>query len=279
MSLLNGKSSVKSMRVGLIAGEGDFPFLVAEAARAKGFSLVVTAIERQASDLLQELAEVYENFKIGEGQRVIDTLKKSGIKQTLMAGSISKKKVYQSGFKADNLSKNVLSGMKTTGDDKILKAVCSVLRLNGIGVMNPASLLKDKVTPKGLLSSRKPNEEEMKDIRLGVKIAKAVGKLDIGQTVVVKRGTVLAVEAIEGTDEMLRRIRNLGLSGGVMVKVSKPQQDLRFDMPVIGPKTIESASLSALSVIALESSKSLILHRDEVIRKANEARLSLWGIP
>lgn len=268
----------KKSPMGLIAGWGDFPRLVAEAAREKGYRLVIAAVERSDTQSLSELATVCENFSVGEARGVLDILKRNGVRCAVMAGGIPKNKTYRTDFEPDQLAQKVLSQLKTKGDDQVLRAVSAVLRINGIDVINPALFLKERFTPRRVLTKRTPSAGERSDIRLGFRVAKTIGRLDVGQTVVVKNGTVLAVEALEGTDETVKRVRGLGIPGGVIVKVSKPQQDLRFDMPIVGPQTVEMAYLSNCSVLALESGKSLVLYRDETIRKADEYGISILGV-
>jgi hypothetical protein len=264
--------------VGLIAGEGDFPRLVAEAARDRGMKLVLASVERPAQDLREYGSVFYGDFRIDEGERLLGVLKEHGVRRVLMAGAVPKKKMIGGAFQPDALTSRVLAGLKEKGDDRILRAVSAVLGANGIRVMSPAGLLAERLVPRGVLTRRAPDAREERDVRLGLRIARELGRLDVGQAVVVKDGAVVAVEALEGTDEMLRRAGALGARGGVLVKVSKPGQDLRFDMPVTGPGTVDAAAAAGVTVLALEARKSLLLHREEAVARADAAGIAIVGV-
>ena len=264
--------------VGLIAGSGDFPCMVAKSVRKEGLSLVVAAVERGNGAGLQEHASVYENFGIGEAERLLGFLHENGVRQTMMAGGVPKKKILQDDFKPDALARRVVKGSGAMGDDQVLKTICAILRINGISVLDPARFLSEDLTPRGVLTKRSPTKVEMRDVAVGLKVAKAVGRLDIGQSVVVKGGTVLAVEAIEGTDGAIRRAGEFAGGGAVLVKIAKPQQDLRFDMPVIGASTVQAAKAAGIGVIALQAGRSLMLRRAEVVRAADDRDVSIIGV-
>lgn len=277
-SSLGGLPSKDAM-VGLVAGTGDFPRLVAQAAQRQGYRLLVAAIERTDGELKNFAAE-YGEYGIGEGGRILDKLKKSGVRGVWMAGGLPKKKllVSEGSNGNDDLTRSVLAKMPQKGDDRLLRAVTAVLAASGIRVLNPAALLKESLTPKGSITSRELTDEERAGVDLGRRAAKAIGRLDIGQTVVVKSGAVIAVEAVEGTDAVIRRVGDLGIRGAVLVKVSKPQQDLRFDMPVVGLETVKNACEAGIAVLAIEAGKSLFLEREEAVQRANSAGLALVGI-
>lgn len=264
-------------KIGLIAGTGNFARLVAQALQARGYSLAIAGFEQENGALKNSAAE-YREFTLADGEKALAFLKNSGIRYTLMAGALPKKKVYSEDYKPDGLTRSVLSAVDQKGDDRLLKAVMSVLKLSGIKVLNPADLLPDRLVPKGVLTRRAVSAEEMQDVEFGRKTAKAIGYLDIGQTVIVKAKTVWAVEGIEGTDETIKRVGAMGLKGGVVVKVSKPQQDLRFDMPVIGSETVRCAARAGCAVLAVEAGKAFFLEREEAIRLADEGGISLIGI-
>ena len=274
----NGDRAGRAAAVGLIAGSGDFPILVARSASKRQGPLVVAGIELEDARELKGLASSYRGFKLGDAEKLLAFFKEEGVAATYMAGGIPKKKTYSTDFKPDGLAQKVLSGLAQKGDDEILKMVTRVLKLRGIEVLDPAAVLDEELAPRGVLTRRAPTGEEAKDIEFGRKIAKAVGLLDVGQAVAVKGASVLAVEAIEGTDAMIRRLADLGIAGAVVVKVSKPQQDLRFDMPVAGPATIDEMRASGAAVLAVEARRSLMLHRAESVRRADEAGIAVVGI-
>ncbi len=275
----NGSEPYADAAVGLIAGTGDFPLLVARAAQKRRWRLVVAGVETGSDGgELARLASNYRPFVLGEAEKLLSFFKEEGVRSTFMAGGIPKIKVYSPDFKADALAGKVLAGLAKKGDDQLLRAVTQVLKLRGIRVLDPAAVLEEEITPKGILTRRAPTAEEMKDVEIGRKAAKAIGFLDIGQAVVVKGSSILAVEAIEGTDAMIRRVRDTGVAGAVVVKMSKPQQDLRFDMPVAGPATIEAMRASGCSVLAVEARRSLMLHRRETAERADAAGIAVIGL-
>lgn len=273
----NGGGREARGAIGIIAGTGDFPLLVARSALKRGSRLIVAGVETGGGEL-ERLASRYRPFSLGEPEKLLSFFKEENVRSTYMAGGVPKMRMYSSGFKADGLMQRALSGLAKKGDDEMLRAAAKVLRLRGIEVLDPAAILDDELAPRGVLTHRAPTDEEMKDIETGRKAAKAIGLLDIGQAVAVKLSTVLAVEAIEGTDAMIRRIRELGVAGAVVVKVSKPQQDLRFDMPVTGPATIDAMRSSGCAVLAVEARRSLMLHRGETIKRADAAGITVIGI-
>jgi len=270
---------VKGTWVGLVAGTGDFPLYVADAVRRSGYRLVTAAIER-SDGALREQSDEFGEYGIGEGGRVLERLKKSGVRHVLLAGGLPKKKILEpSGAQEpDELTRSVLSKMNAKGDDALLRAVTAVLAANGIRVLDPAAFLKDRLTPRGVLTPNDLTASQKIDAQIGLKAARAIGRLDIGQTVVVKNGAVIAVEAVEGTDAVIRRVKELGIAGAVLVKASKPQQDLRFDMPVAGLKTVENARDAQIAAIALEAGKSLFLEREEAVKMAAAAGIALLGV-
>lgn len=264
--------------VGLVAGGGDFPVYVAEAASRRGCRLVVAAVERRENGALKKTAASHADFSISDGGRILLFLKREGVRRVFLAGGLPKKKIYGADFNADALTKKVLSHPGAKGDERLLRAVAAVLGANGIRVLDPAALLEDMVTPRGTLARRVPTEPEMRDVRLGLRTVRGIGRFDIGQTVVVRGGSVVAVEAIEGTDETIRRAGAMGLEGCVVVKAAKPRQDLRFDMPLAGPRTIEAAREARCSVIALEAGRTLIVDRGAATAACDRCGIALIGV-
>jgi len=265
--------------IGIVAGWGELPIWVAKSLHQKGYELKIIALERGTHDPLEDMASVFKRLTVEEGQEILKFLKGNQVKHLVLAGKVPRKKVHQSGFEPDALAQKILSEVgPQKGDERILKAISQALKFNGIQVLALAAVLEEDLTPSEVLTRRSPTDQEWKDIRFGLKMAKTIGKLDIGQMVVVKDGSVLAVEAIEGTDRTIRRVRELNMPGGIIVKASKPQQDLRFDLPVMGEETLILAKEAGCTVVAMEAGKSLIVNRPAVTQKADTLGMTLVGI-
>ena len=224
--------------LGLIAGGGVFPLMVADAARDKGLRVVAVAHEGETDPLLAEKVDEIAWIKLGQLGHLLKVLKKAGVTKTVMAGTINKKKMFEN-VRPDLRGLTLMSKLAIFHDDDILRAVAGELQREGIRIVSSAAHLPELLAPRGNLTRRKPNQEEREDVEFGWKIAKELGRLDIGQCVVVRRKTVLAMEAIEGTNETILRGGKLAKEKAVVVKVSKPNQDMRFDVPAVGPDTIE----------------------------------------
>ncbi|HEX9920878.1 MAG TPA: UDP-2,3-diacylglucosamine diphosphatase LpxI [Candidatus Methylomirabilis sp.] len=261
-------------QIGLIAGEGRFPFLVAQAAREKGLRIVAAAIKEEASPELSQAVDCIYWLHVGELGKLIRSFQREGIRQAVMAGKIQKRHLF-SQIKPDLRATLLYLRLKEKNDDAILKAICDELQSEGIELLECTSLISSLLAPQGVLTSRPPSEWERKDIEFGRRMARAIAGLDIGQTVVVKNCAVLAVEAIEGTNLAIRRGAEWGGEGVVVVKVAKPQQDLRFDVPVVGPDTLEVMREVKASVLALEAGKVIIVDKEEMLKAAEEAKISI----
>lgn len=282
LNLLRKKETLPGLgeaTVGLVAGWGELALEVAKVIRRKGYKLSVISLERGEDESLSEIAEHFHATTLDRGLEILDFLKKNEIRHLVLAGKVPKKRLHQNGFQPDAMTQEILQNAgDRKGDDRLLKAVWAALKINGISVIPLQSVLEDDLTPKAILTRRKPTPKEKRDLEFGYEIAKTMGRLDIGQTVVVKDGAVIAVEAMEGTDETLRRVKELNIPGNIVVKAAKPQQDLRFDLPVIGMNTLESAHQAGCSVLAVEKGKSLIFNRREVVDKADEYQMTIIGI-
>ena len=225
--------------IGLIAGGGQFPLLFAEAARARGRRVVAIAHINETSAELEEKADLTCWVKLGQLGKIIKFFRREGVRETVFAGTITKTRIFHDilpDFKGLTLWNKIDNRL----DDAILRAVAATLEEEGIRVLASTCYLDHLFFPQGLLTRKKPSAAQMEDIRFGWKVAREVGRLDIGQCVVVRDRSVLAVEAIEGTDAAIRRGGELAGSGAVVVKLKKPDQDFRFDLPATGPKTIET---------------------------------------
>jgi DUF1009 family protein len=266
----------KGDRIGLIAGGGQFPILIAKAAQSKGMGVFAVAHQGETDPLLEEYVGGIKWIKLGQLGQMINALKNNGVHDAIMAGTITKKKMFGR-VMPDLKGLALISKLAVFHDDDILRAVAGELEKNGITVMASTNFLPDLVAPPGCLTRRKPTKAETEDLQFGWKIAKSLGELDIGQCVVVRRKTVLALEAIEGTDETIRRGGSLAGENAVVVKVCKPHQDLRFDMPSVGIETIKTMDLVKAAVLAVEAGKTLIFDRSEMVSLANEKGISIFS--
>jgi len=263
-------------RIGLIAGSGKFPLLLAESAKRKGLKVIAVA---HKGETVTELAnKVDEITWIGLGQfgHLLSVFKSRKVRHVLMAGAITKAKMF-SNVRPDLKGLEVIGKLLIFHDDDILRAVARELEKEGISVESSTDYLPDLLAPSGYLTKRKASKEEMEDIEFGWMVAKELGRLDIGHCVVVRRKTVLAVEAIEGTDKTILRGGGLAKEGGTVIKVCKPNQDLRFDLPAVGINTIKVMLKVNASVLAIEAGKTLIFDKEEMIRLANSKNISIFS--
>jgi DUF1009 family protein len=260
--------------IGLIAGGGQFPLMVAEAARKQGLHVVAAAHLGETEPSLSEQVDDIVWIKLGQLGRLIKTLKKKGVNKALMAGSIGKRRMFEN-IRPDMRGLAVMSKLAIFHDDDILRAVARELAEEGIEIVSAASYVPGLVAPPGCLTKRRPRKAEKEDIDFGWEVAKELGRLDIGQCVVVRQKTVLALEAIDGTDETILRGGRLAREKAVVVKVSKPAQDLRFDLPSVGLETISVMSRVKASVLAVEAGKTLIFDKSEVIKYADGVGISI----
>jgi UDP-2,3-diacylglucosamine hydrolase len=261
-------------KVGLIAGNGMFPIAFAKAAKQKGIQIIAVAHE---GETLPELAEWVDGIfwvRVGQLGKLISIFKEQDVKDVMMAGGIKKTHLF-SGAVPDLRGITFFAKMIHKKDDSILRAVADELESEGIIVRESTMYLDNILAPAGVLTKRKPSKDEKKDIEFGWQMAKGIGKLDIGQTVLVKDQAVLAVEAIEGTDEAIRRGGLLCGQGAVVVKVCKPHQDLRFDLPAIGSQTIKIMQQVKASCLAIEAGKTIIIDRESVIADADRAGIAI----
>jgi hypothetical protein len=264
-------------RVGLIAGNGRFPILFARAARAEGVEVIAVAHEGETERELEKHVDTIHWVRVGQLDAIVQAFKETGIRQAVMAGGIRKTALMES-FAPDERGLRFLSQLNTWSDDAVLRGVARELLSDGIEVVESTFFVRSLLTPAGPLTERRPDPAQERDIEHGLKVAKAIGRWDVGQTVVVKSGIVLAVEAIEGTDEALRRGGRLGNGGVVAVKVSKPGQDLRFDVPAAGPETVETCREAGVAVLALEAQRTLLLDRKIFLQAADRSGLVVVGV-
>jgi len=266
--------SEKRETLGLIAGGGQFPLLVARAAKEQGLRVVAVAHRGETDSSLEHDVDEIVWIKLGQLGRLIKVLNKAGAEKALMAGSITKKRMFEN-IQPDLKGLALASKLAFLHDDGILRAVSEELARKGIEVVSCASYLPELLAPPGCLTLRRPENTEKADIRFGWKIAKELGRLDVGQSVVVRRKTVLALEAIDGTDETILRGGKLARKKAVVVKVSKPGQDLRFDLPSVGLETLHVMSRVKATVLAVETGMTLMFNRAEMIEYADKEGISI----
>jgi DUF1009 family protein len=264
-------------KIGLIAGNGIFPLEFAKAAKQKGLAVVAVAHEGETLPELAQLVDSIFWIKVGQLGKLISVFKEQGVTNALMAGGIKKTSLF-SGALPDLRGIALLARMAQKKDDSILRAVAAELESEGITIRESTLYLDSLVAAAGRLAKRSPSKDERLDIAFGWQMAKEVGKLDIGQTVVVKDRAILAVEAIEGTDAAILRGGALCREGAVVVKVCKPQQDLRFDLPAIGPKTIRSMIEVKAKCLAVEAGKTIVIERETLVREADAAGIAVIAI-
>lgn len=260
--------------LGIIAGKGVYPRLLADSARKQGVKrLFAVAFRKETNPVLEKYVDQVEWLYLGQLGAMLDVLKASAVKHVVMAGQITPTHLFRIRMDAPMLA--VLSRLRVRNAETIFGAVGNELRKIGVELM-PASLFMEHTMPEvGVLSARAPTEQEEVDIQLGLKVAKTTSSLDIGQTVVVKNGTILAVEAFEGTDAAIARAGELGGPAAVVVKVAKRGHDMRFDIPVIGEHTMKSLRRIKAAVLAVEANRTILLDRDVVITEANRQNLCL----
>ncbi len=264
-------------KIGLIAGSGELPKLIAADARARGFHIVAVGLEPLADKTLSSCVDEIKWVNVGKLGKIIETLKRSGIREAVMAGKVPKTLLYRGNITPDLRAVKLLFTLKDKSDDSILLAITKELERDGISLLNTTDFCPDMLTPQGVLTRGDITGDERKDIVFGWKVAKEMGRLDIGQTVVIKDRAVMAIEAIEGTDEAIRRGGSLSGEGAVVVKVSKPGQDMRFDVPVVGLNTLKAMVEVRARVLAVEAEKSILLQRESLVREAEKAGISVVG--
>jgi DUF1009 family protein len=260
--------------IGLIAGNGRFPLLVAQAARAEGKRIVAVAHRGETQPELASGVEAIHWIRLGELGKMIRIFRNEAVTQVIMAGGVDKKKLF-SRARPDLKGLKLLARMSQRRDDLILRTLAEELEKEGLKVLPSTTLLPSLLAPAGVLTRRKPTEEEERDIAFGWLLAKELGKLDIGQCLVVRKGAVVAVEAIEGTDAAILRGGQLAREKAVVIKVSKPTQDLRFDLPAVGEQTIQTMQEVKATVLAIEAQKTLIFDREATLALADRYRIAV----
>jgi DUF1009 family protein len=285
--------AVLGMKLGLIAGNGRFPFLLLDAARAEGREVVVAALREETDAEMDRRAAEDKGvtvhwLSLGELSRLIETFQKEGVRQAVMAGQVKHKQIF-SAIRPDWRLAKLLLNLRTRSTDMLLGAVAKVLDDEGIELISSTAFLEPLLAQEGALTERAPDEEERRNIEYGLQVARAVASFDIGQTVVVAAQACVAVEAMEGTDEAIERAGRLmeTMEGEAstlerrltVVKVAKPNQDMRFDVPVIGIRTIETMIGAGASCLSIEAGRTLLFDRGALLERARQNGIAIVARP
>lgn len=269
------------MRLGLIAGNGRFPFLVLDAAVAQGHEVTIIAAKEETFAELSDAAARHGSsihwISLGQLGRCISLLKDAGVTHAVMAGQVKLAKIIGGGVMPDLTFMSLLKHLASKNTDALIGAVATLLHERGIELMDSTALLVPLLARSGVLTERAPTEEELKDFEFGYQMADAIAGLDIGQTIAVKHQAVVAVEAMEGTDEVIARAGHLAGAGASIVKVAKPNQDMRFDVPVIGLPTVRAMHAAGASALTIDAGRTLVLDGEAVFAAASEHGIAILG--
>jgi DUF1009 family protein len=264
---------------GLIAGNGRFPFLVLEGARSQGIEMAVIALKEEASPELENIAKRLHWVSLGELSKTIELLRQEGVTQAVMAGQVKHNKIF-SAIRPDWKLAKLLFSLPRKNTDSLIGAVARVLEDEGIRLVDSTIFLKPLVPQPGVLTRRAPNGHEADDIAHGIAVARQIAGMDIGQTVVISDRACVAVEAMEGTDETIARAARIACGKPlVVVKVSKPGQDMRFDVPVVGLPTIEQMKSAGATALAVDAGRTLLFDREKLIELADASGIAIEAVP
>jgi DUF1009 family protein len=263
--------------IGLIAGSGAFPFLFARAAREQGLTVHAVAHRGEADPALEAEVASLTWVKLGQAKRILTALQKAGVDRAVMAGGIGRARSLKEAW-PDAGAFQIARRLRGFRDDELLRAIAAWFEEGGVRIVAPTDYVQQVLAPKGLLAGPKLLAGQQRDVEVGREVAASLGRADVGQTVVVKDGAVLAVEAVEGTDEAIRRAGRLGGKGAVVVKRVKPGQDLRFDLPAAGPVTLEVMREVGARVLAVEAGRTVLLDAPQLFRLADRLGISVLGM-
>lgn len=269
------------MKLGLIAGNGRFPFLVLDAARALGHEVTIVAVKEEAWADLETAAAAppaaaVHWISLGQLGRCLEILKAAGVTQAVMAGQVKHTRIF-GGVVPDLTLLSVITRLRARNTDALIAAVADVMRDHGVTLLDSTEFLQPLLAGPGVLTTRSPSEEEWKDVAFGYRMADEVAGLDIGQAIAVKHQAVVAVEAMEGTDAMIARAAALAGPGVTVVKVAKPGQDMRFDVPVVGLATVVAMRDVGATALSVDAGRTLMFDRDELLASANDAGITIVG--
>lgn len=262
--------------VGLIAGSGRFPILFAKAAKARGLAVHAVAHELEAEPLLSNEVDSLSWVKVGQLDGILERLKAKGVTEAVMAGGIGRIRSFTQA-RPDLGAVRVAASLRSMRDDELLRAAAGYFERHGVRIVAPTDYVPEVLAGQGLLAGPALSSRQQQDAEVGAEVARALGSADVGQTVVVKDGAVLAVEAVEGTDEAIRRAGRYGGKGAVVVKRSKPGQDLRFDLPAVGPTTLEVMREVGAAALVVEAGKTVLLDQAQLFKWAARLRIGLVG--
>ncbi|MDR3561817.1 MAG: UDP-2,3-diacylglucosamine diphosphatase LpxI [Negativicutes bacterium] len=262
-------------KFGLLAGVGRLPVEIARAASGMGITVIAVGVVAGVDAELETVAAKTYQIAAGELAKIIATLKEEGVAQVTMIGKVTKELMFSGQMAIDGRMQRLLAGLPDHSDDSIMLAVVKELATEGIGVLDQTALIRALMPGPGLLSLRQPSQSEQEDMEFGFMMAKQIGALDIGQTVVVKNRAVMAVEAIEGTDACIKRGGELGRGGVTVAKVAKPNQDLRFDVPSVGPDTLQAMIASGAVALVIEAGKTLLVDRGKTLALADAHQITI----
>ncbi|MFC1709455.1 LpxI family protein [Candidatus Omnitrophota bacterium] len=265
-------------KIGLISGSGKFPFLFAKAARKKGYDVTSIAIRNNTDSRLKRYVDHIKWFKISEFRKIFEFLNNESIENVVMAGQIKPHTLFNKEIFQDEELRKLIVDLEDRRADSIFSAIALKLKEAGVKLLDSTIFLEDYLPKKGILTCGEPSSEIWEEINFGFQIAKEMGRLDIGQTVVVKSKAIVAVESMEGTDATIRRAGNIANSGCVVIKVSKPKQDMRFDIPVAGPRTIKNLIRIRAKCLAFESGKTLLIDRERCVKEANRHKIAIVAV-
>ncbi len=266
------------MRIGLIAGGGNFPILFAKAADKKGFKVYTAAYHNETDKNIENFVYDVKWLYLGQIKSLLKYFKENSVYRAVMLGSIAKRKKLFNDVKFDMKAISMFLEMRNTHDDNILRTFSKLLEKEGIYIESSTFLLPDLLAEKGCWTKRKPSESEKKDMDFGWDTAKEIGKLDIGQCIVVGGGSVLAVEAVEGTDETIKRGGSLGAGNAIVIKICKPNQDMRFDIPSVGTGTISTMKEAGAKALVIEAGKTVVFDKEEMIKEADKAGIAIVAL-
>ena len=262
------------MKFGLIAGNGRFPFLVVEGAKKAGASLSVVAIKEETDKRIEQVAENVIWVGIGQLGKMVSFFKNEGVTKAIMAGQVKHVQIF-SGALPDLRMVKMLFGLKQRNTDSLIGGVADEMAKDGIELIDSTYFIKDQLAQEGVLTKRKPDQTERGNIEYGLKIANEIARLDLGQTIVVRAKACVAVEAMEGTDAVIKRAGELAKGKLTVVKVAKPNQDMRFDVPVVGIPTIEMMIGAGATCLCLTPNKTLMFDKDEMLKLADKNKISV----
>ena len=266
------------MRYGLIAGNGKFPFLVVEGARRAGAELAVVAIKEETDPAIERVADRVTWVGIGQLGKMIRFFKREGVEKAIMAGQVKHVQIFSGALPDVRMLKMLLS-LPRRNTDALIGGVAAELAREGIELIDSTYFLQDHLPEEGVLTRRAPDERERGDIAYGLEVAREIARLDLGQTIVVRARACVAIEAMEGTDATVRRAGQLARGRLTVVKVAKPDQDMRFDVPVVGVPTVEAMAEAGATCLCVTAGKTLLFDRDEMIASADRRRIAVVAVP